>query len=199
MSRSQRMVLVVVAFAVAASASVAGRPRPLILFQSLAPGGGDTLYTMRQDGSDVRRLKLNRAARSAPIGRRTESASRSRSRSAARNRFGSPTHTAGTRESCSTAQVHASERTTRRGLRMESRSLSPTRMRTHRPRPGRRRATRSGSSTFSRGTYGSQFDRRSRRWSTSLVGHRTARGSLPSGTGSRRMARRRARGSRSCG
>jgi Tol biopolymer transport system component len=28
------------------------------LFQSLAPGGGDTLYTMRQDGSDVRQLRL---------------------------------------------------------------------------------------------------------------------------------------------
>jgi len=30
----------------------------LILFQSLKPGGGDTLYTMRSDGSDVHRLPL---------------------------------------------------------------------------------------------------------------------------------------------
>jgi TolB protein len=30
-----------------------------ILFQSLAPGGGDTLYSMVRDGSDVRRLQLN--------------------------------------------------------------------------------------------------------------------------------------------
>jgi len=34
-------------------------PRGRILFQSLAPGGGDTLYTMGQDGSDVQRLPLN--------------------------------------------------------------------------------------------------------------------------------------------
>lgn len=59
MSRSQRLVLVGVAVAVAASASAASGPGPRILFQSLAPGGGDTLYTMRQDGSDVRRLTLN--------------------------------------------------------------------------------------------------------------------------------------------
>ena len=32
---------------------------PRVLFQSLAPRGGDTLYTMAQDGSDVRRLQLN--------------------------------------------------------------------------------------------------------------------------------------------
>jgi Tol biopolymer transport system component len=30
-----------------------------IVFQSLAAGGGDTLYTMRQDGSDVRQLPLH--------------------------------------------------------------------------------------------------------------------------------------------
>jgi Tol biopolymer transport system component len=30
-----------------------------ILFQSLAPGGGDTLYTMTKDGGDVHRLPLN--------------------------------------------------------------------------------------------------------------------------------------------
>ena len=30
----------------------------LILFQSLAPGGGDTLYTMEQSGADVKRLEL---------------------------------------------------------------------------------------------------------------------------------------------
>jgi Tol biopolymer transport system component len=30
-----------------------------ILFQSLAPGGGDTLYSVKQDGSDVQRLRLH--------------------------------------------------------------------------------------------------------------------------------------------
>jgi TolB protein len=35
-------------------ASESGR----ILFQSLAPGGGDTLYSMKQDGADVQRLRL---------------------------------------------------------------------------------------------------------------------------------------------
>jgi Tol biopolymer transport system component len=38
------------------SASAADAPR--ILFQSLKPGGGDTLYTVRRDGTDVRRLPL---------------------------------------------------------------------------------------------------------------------------------------------
>jgi Tol biopolymer transport system component len=32
--------------------------RGRILFQSLAPGGGDTLYTMKQSGADVQRLRL---------------------------------------------------------------------------------------------------------------------------------------------
>jgi TolB protein len=41
----------------AVSPSAAAHAR-LILFQSLKPGGGDTLYTMRQDGSDVDRLPL---------------------------------------------------------------------------------------------------------------------------------------------
>jgi Tol biopolymer transport system component len=39
----------------AAPATGSGR----ILFQSFAPNGGDTLYTMGQDGSDVQRLQLN--------------------------------------------------------------------------------------------------------------------------------------------
>jgi Tol biopolymer transport system component len=43
--------------AVDQTASVApGRGR--IVFQSLAPGGGDTLYTMKQNGADVQRLRL---------------------------------------------------------------------------------------------------------------------------------------------
>src|SRR5438067_11875822 len=41
----------------AGSAWASGDTR-LILFQSLKPGGGDTLYTMRRDGSDVDRLQL---------------------------------------------------------------------------------------------------------------------------------------------
>jgi Tol biopolymer transport system component len=43
--------------AVGPTASVAPN-RGLILFQSLAAGGGDTLYTMKQDGADVRKLRL---------------------------------------------------------------------------------------------------------------------------------------------
>jgi TolB protein len=41
---------------VSASAATGGRR---ILFESLAPNGGDTLYTMAQDGSDVQQLQLN--------------------------------------------------------------------------------------------------------------------------------------------
>jgi Tol biopolymer transport system component len=41
---------------VGADWAAAGSAR--ILFQSLAPSGGDTLYTMKQDGSDVRQLQL---------------------------------------------------------------------------------------------------------------------------------------------
>jgi Tol biopolymer transport system component len=54
--------IAVVAFALPLIASPgsasAANGAPRILFQSLKPGGGDTLYTMRQDGSDVRRLRL---------------------------------------------------------------------------------------------------------------------------------------------
>ena len=48
-----------VAFAlvILSGASAAGGPR--ILFQSLAPSGGDTLFTMAQDGSDVQQLPLS--------------------------------------------------------------------------------------------------------------------------------------------
>ena len=38
----------------AATRATTGR----ILFQSLAPGGGDTLYTMNSSGADVQRLRL---------------------------------------------------------------------------------------------------------------------------------------------
>jgi TolB protein len=45
------------AFVVTAPAWASGGGR--ILFQSLAPKGGDTLYTMAQDGSDVQQLQLH--------------------------------------------------------------------------------------------------------------------------------------------
>lgn len=41
----------------AGSASAVDAPR--LLFQSFKPGGGDTLYTMRRDGTNVQRLPLN--------------------------------------------------------------------------------------------------------------------------------------------
>jgi Tol biopolymer transport system component len=48
-----------VATATRAASTPPGAQDPQILFQSLASGGGDTLYTMRQDGSDVRQLSLD--------------------------------------------------------------------------------------------------------------------------------------------
>jgi TolB protein len=47
------------ATATRADPTPSGSRDPRILFQSLAAGGGDTLYTMRQDGSDVQRLPLD--------------------------------------------------------------------------------------------------------------------------------------------
>jgi TolB protein len=48
-----------VATATRVASTPPGAHDPRILFQSLLPGGGDTLYTMRQDGSDVRQLPLD--------------------------------------------------------------------------------------------------------------------------------------------
>ena len=60
--RAASVVLVVLALWVCISPTIpaaAADAGPRIFFQSLAPAGGDTLYTMRPNGTDVRRLPLN--------------------------------------------------------------------------------------------------------------------------------------------
>src|SRR4051812_6694323 len=52
-------VIVAAAFALVMLSGVSAAGGPRILFQSLAPGGGDTLFTMTQNGSDVRQLSLS--------------------------------------------------------------------------------------------------------------------------------------------